>query len=107
MSNVFSMESEGIWNACTAKVMAKTAITTVAMRDCIGATQPASRSREGGLGRGSSGWGFGSTLGSTRMGSVLDTDTRSEEHTSELQSQSNLVCRLLLEKKKKKKKKTK
>src|SRR2546430_4911341 len=28
--------------------------------------------------------------------------TRSEEHTSELQSQSNLVCRLLLEKKKKK-----
>src|SRR3989475_7983714 len=28
-------------------------------------------------------------------------DMRSEEHTSELQSQSNLVCRLLLEKKKK------
>src|SRR5688572_32086642 len=27
-------------------------------------------------------------------------DKRSEEHTSELQSQSNLVCRLLLEKKK-------
>src|SRR2546430_3640620 len=33
---------------------------------------------------------------------VLHTDSfrRSEEHTSELQSQSNLVCRLLLEKKK-------
>src|SRR5688572_33270754 len=30
-------------------------------------------------------------------------EIRSEEHTSELQSQSNLVCRLLLEKKKKKK----
>src|SRR2546430_6126888 len=29
------------------------------------------------------------------------TTCRSEEHTSELQSQSNLVCRLLLEKKKK------
>src|SRR2546427_6135840 len=29
-------------------------------------------------------------------------DVRSEEHTSELQSQSNLVCRLLLEKKKNK-----
>src|SRR2546430_4786863 len=29
-----------------------------------------------------------------------DTRRRSEEHTSELQSQSNLVCRLLLEKKK-------
>src|SRR2546427_9251782 len=33
---------------------------------------------------------------------VVGQDTRSEEHTSELQSQSNLVCRLLLEKKKKK-----
>src|SRR3989475_8726126 len=32
----------------------------------------------------------------------LTNDRRSEEHTSELQSQSNLVCRLLLEKKKKK-----
>src|SRR2546427_4836579 len=31
----------------------------------------------------------------------LRRSTRSEEHTSELQSQSNLVCRLLLEKKKK------
>src|SRR2546427_4683259 len=44
-----------------------------------------------------------------RMGSALRVengpgpDLRSEEHTSELQSQSNLVCRLLLEKKKKKK----
>src|SRR5438477_6875161 len=33
----------------------------------------------------------------------LDVDDRSEEHTSELQSHVNLVCRLLLEKKKKKK----
>src|SRR2546430_11242994 len=31
---------------------------------------------------------------------VLQVHVRSEEHTSELQSQSNLVCRLLLEKKK-------
>src|SRR2546430_9848124 len=30
---------------------------------------------------------------------LIDGDERSEEHTSELQSQSNLVCRLLLEKK--------
>src|SRR2546430_8847503 len=37
----------------------------------------------------------------TRPGAtVLASGTRSEEHTSELQSQSNLVCRLLLEKKK-------
>src|SRR2546430_5276761 len=31
----------------------------------------------------------------------LASEKRSEEHTSELQSQSNIVCRLLLEKKKK------
>src|SRR5690606_42149824 len=31
---------------------------------------------------------------------VRDVDGRSEEHTSELQSRENLVCRLLLEKKK-------
>src|SRR2546427_1123478 len=36
---------------------------------------------------------------------VVHPEVRSEEHTSELQSQSNLVCRLLLEKKKKKQKK--
>src|SRR6266568_8937361 len=39
-----------------------------------------------------------------RVGEIRDldpTDLRSEEHTSELQSQFHLVCRLLLEKKKK------
>src|SRR2546427_665495 len=35
---------------------------------------------------------------------LFEVPLRSEEHTSELQSQSNLVCRLLLEKKKKSKK---
>src|SRR5690606_41916868 len=39
--------------------------------------------------------------------SVSLADSRSEEHTSELQSRENLVCRLLLEKKKKKQKRTK
>src|SRR2546430_2291330 len=39
---------------------------------------------------------IGGTAGITH-----DVAWRSEEHTSELQSQSNLVCRLLLEKKKK------
>src|SRR2546430_5805482 len=40
--------------------------------------------------------------GSRRDESANTQRGRSEEHTSELQSQSNLVCRLLLEKKKKK-----
>src|SRR2546430_9950477 len=35
-----------------------------------------------------------------KRASLADPVERSEEHTSELQSQSNLVCRLLLEKKK-------
>src|SRR2546427_7797178 len=44
-------------------------------------------------------------LNDTQMGVLnlvfkIADDNRSEEHTSELQSQSNLVCRLLLEKKK-------
>src|SRR5215467_5446572 len=42
--------------------------------------------------------------GSTPMLTECNADLRSEEHTSELQSPCNLVCRLLLEKKKKKKK---
>src|SRR2546427_4764100 len=37
------------------------------------------------------------------FGVIAGINARSEEHTSELQSQSNLVCRLLLEKKKKQK----
>src|SRR2546427_6043383 len=36
--------------------------------------------------------------GEAALPQVGDLATRSEEHTSELQSQSNLVCRLLLEK---------
>src|SRR5438046_8014940 len=60
----------------------------------------------------------GETVGSyattaTATGAALSNYTvtyvagRSEEHTSELQSLTNLVCRLLLEKKKKKKNKKK
>src|SRR5690349_22150939 len=37
----------------------------------------------------------------SRFGAVLHGEARSEEHTSELQSRRDLVCRLLLEKKKK------
>src|SRR5256886_9411391 len=49
---------------------------------------------------------IGGSIGLAVLGTVAWTAvansirTRSEEHTSELQSQSNLVCRLLLEKKK-------
>src|SRR5690242_21419066 len=41
--------------------------------------------------------------GIARVEVRVEHDHRSEEHTSELQSHVNLVCRLLLEKKKKKK----
>src|SRR5688572_31852036 len=46
------------------------------------------------------GGGFGARGAAAAVASAAP-DARSEEHTSELQSQSNLVCRLLLEKKKK------
>src|SRR2546427_1227160 len=54
--------------------------------------------------RGSGGDGFGFLrrgVGTRSRRRRCRGATRSEEHTSELQSQSNLVCRLLLEKKKK------
>src|SRR2546430_4231514 len=44
-------------------------------------------------------WGKNATL--RAGGESHHRENRSEEHTSELQSQSNLVCRLLLEKNKK------
>src|SRR2546426_8524240 len=47
--------------------------------------------------------GSGKQARSVIDGLQADVVTRSEEHTSELQSPCNLVCRLLLEKKKKKK----
>src|SRR5690606_40090991 len=47
--------------------------------------------------------GFGITLGQAR--GPVRRHRRSEEHTSELQSRENLVCRLLLEKKKNDRKK--
>src|SRR5689334_24057870 len=62
-------------------------------------------------------WGFPALTGAATLGiiaalAVVLGDivvhgwrTRSEEHTSELQSQFHLVCRLLLEKKKKKQEK--
>src|SRR2546427_2610019 len=61
---------------------------------------------DGGLVENAVGLGARGTHGRA-LGAVEDAELyaadigRSEEHTSELQSQSNLVCRLLLEKKKK------
>src|SRR2546430_2949866 len=43
----------------------------------------------------------GQRQGGRDVAALREMGARSEEHTSELQSQSNLVCRLLLEKKKK------
>src|SRR5690348_18218826 len=43
-------------------------------------------------------WPSRNTVTSQRRESAFDTATRSEEHTSELQSPVHLVCRLLLEK---------
>src|SRR5690606_40605995 len=44
--------------------------------------------------------GFQPQPGTVQAGAVQGKGVRSEEHTSELQSRENLVCRLLLEKKK-------
>src|SRR2546427_4817167 len=57
---------------------------------------------EGRAGFGAAALARWSELCCQRMQETRTAHPRSEEHTSELQSQSNLVCRLLLEKKKKK-----
>src|SRR2546430_8955276 len=59
---------------------------------CTSATRP------GGAAGCSRRWWAGGRHGNTPF--KVGRRSRSEEHTSELQSQSNLVCRLLLEKKK-------
>src|SRR2546430_6532370 len=56
---------------------------------------------DAGLGGGAAHVERDGVIDAERMTQRLGPDDRSEEHTSELQSQSNLVCRLLLEKKKK------
>src|SRR3989475_13048088 len=77
---------------------ATTEIYTLSLHDALPIwRRPRWRTRRGEPWCGSSGRTW-------RGGNVLPRflQRRSEEHTSELQSQSNLVCRLLLEKKKKK-----
>src|SRR5699024_11653081 len=46
------------------------------------------------------GWALTAPISSVAIAFMLGIDGRSEEHTSELQSRFDLVCRLLLEKKK-------
>src|SRR2546427_7098809 len=71
---------------------ATTEIYTLSLHDALPILLPATggNAQDHGQGGGGAGLSEGAAV-----------DTRSEEHTSELQSQSNLVCRLLLEKKKK------
>src|SRR2546430_5720575 len=82
---------------------ATTEIYTLSLHDalpiCRQLTRPVDGRHEDHLPLGALG-GDGQRLGGKdRTGEKLHV-VRSEEHTSELQSQSNLVCRLLLEKKK-------
>src|SRR5688572_33450014 len=83
---------------------ATTEIYTLSLHDALpiyaSANASAADVSAGGLAEDAAGRGL---LAGIAGDSSLRGLARSEEHTSELQSQSNLVCRLLLEKKKKKK----
>src|SRR5438034_2212202 len=72
--------------------MAPTATYTLSLHDALPICRRAARARW----RARSGWRTSRAGGAGRA----HRDVRSEEHTSELQSHSDLVCRLLLEKKK-------
>src|SRR2546427_8374013 len=61
---------------------------------------PSATSRLENVGMGSRFDSSSRSLGGLYSTSSSESEWRSEEHTSELQSQSNIVCRLLLEKKK-------
>src|SRR2546430_11894506 len=76
---------------------ATTEIYTLSLHDALPISSPEERARRRLAERGGGGGGEAEV----RREAELLADSRSEEHTSELQSQSNLVCRLLLEKKKK------
>src|SRR2546427_9547646 len=87
---------------------ATTEIYTLSLHDALPIYQPVQRLSIGGAEILVDGEPAGLTLAQLAAvkptdngGYRLDVSVRSEEHTSELQSQSNLVCRLLLEKKKK------
>src|SRR2546430_9216498 len=86
---------------------ATTEIYTLSLHDALPIYEGFERSRRGQKSaQGSPGSPSGHRPGSRlALHPGAGTGSRSEEHTSELQSQSNLVCRLLLEKKKKKEKK--
>src|SRR5438477_477397 len=71
---------------------ATTEIYTLSLHDALPTFARATSTTFGGV----------SKLTSDGLPSFFAADFRSEEHTSELQSHVNLVCRLLLEKKKKK-----
>src|SRR5699024_11239052 len=79
----------GTAGACTAAVCSGSGGTSGLV---LGAGPPARlRGRNGAA---------ATTTGTTATSAVVDQGRRSEEHTSELQSRFDLVCRLLLEKKK-------
>src|SRR5437016_10491842 len=79
---------------------ATTEIYTLSLHDALPIYRPVALSGSGSYHRGPGSGHRGSTTIEHRR-------RRSEEHTSELQSLTNLVCRLLLEKKKKKNKEQK
>src|SRR2546430_7437219 len=82
---------------------ATTEIYTLSLHDALPISQPRTRTEPSTRARRSrttSTCSWGASEAARGRTCRRSTAGRSEEHTSELQSQSNLVCRLLLEKKK-------
>src|SRR5258706_4203411 len=79
---------------------ATTEIYTLSLHDALPIYRSKAIARVPGVGRGARHrTGLGGEIAVRIIGEGEDLTSRSEEHTSELQSLTNLVCRLLLEKK--------
>src|SRR5438270_5461487 len=79
---------------------APTEIYTLSLHDALPISTPPAAAAAPALPAGSPLLGRPDNEAAAKLAPVAPPPIRSEEHTSELQSQSNLVCRLLLEKKK-------
>src|SRR2546426_5861750 len=91
-----------MWSAVILRILENGSTRSPGQGSTVGwTTGPVDGTGDGGRGTGAVAGALAPVSMKPRMSCLVTRPARSEEHTSELQSPCNLVCRLLLEKKKK------